>query len=133
MSTAIVLPEALKKMGFPRLIISGFLLVLFILTPFVGVDLPTQITNIINRFSWNAVLVLAMVPMIHAGCGLNFGLPLAIICGLLGGTLSIQLGFTGPMSFVMAVLIATPFAVILGGGYGLLLNRIKGGEMMIAT
>lgn len=122
-----------SSFGLPRIIISGFLLVLFILTPFVGVDLPTQITNIINRFSWNAVLVLAMVPMIHAGCGLNFGLPLAIICGLLGGTLSIQLGFTGPMSFVMAVLISTPFAVVLGGGYGLLLNRIKGGEMMIAT
>ena len=33
----------------------------------------------------------------------------------------------------MAIIIATPFAVILGGGYGLLLNRIKGGEMMIAT
>ena len=122
-----------SSFGLPRIIISGFLLVLFILTPVVGVDLPTQITNIINRFSWNAVLVLAMVPMIHAGCGLNFGLPLAIICGLLGGTLSIQLGFTGAMSFLMAVLIATPFAVILGGGYGLLLNRIKGGEMMIAT
>jgi len=119
--------------GLPRLIIAGFLLVLFIATPFVDVDLPTQITNIINRFSWNAVLVLAMVPMIHSGCGLNFGLPLAIICGLLGGTLSIQLGFTGPLSFVMAIIIATPFAVILGGGYGLLLNRIKGGEMMIAT
>ncbi len=119
--------------GLPRMIITGFLLLLLVMAPFVGVDLPTQITNIINRFSWNAVLVLAMVPMIHAGCGLNFGLPLAIICGLLGGTLSIQLGFTGAMSFVMAVLIATPFAVLLGGGYGLLLNRIKGGEMMIAT
>ena len=119
--------------GVPRMIITGFLLLLFVMAPFVGVNLPMQITNIINRFSWNAVLVLAMVPMIHAGCGLNFGLPLAIICGLLGGTLSIQLGFTGAMSFLMAVLIATPFAVILGGGYGLLLNRIKGGEMMIAT
>ena len=122
-----------SSFGLPRIIIAGLLLLLFILTPFVGVDLPTQITNIINRFSWNAVLVLAMVPMIHSGCGLNFGLPLAIICGLLGGTLSIELGFTGAMSFVMAVLIATPFAVLLGGGYGLLLNRIKGGEMMIAT
>ena len=122
-----------SSFGLPRIIIAGLLLLLFILTPVVGVDLPTQITNIINRFSWNAVLVLAMVPMIHSGCGLNFGLPLAIICGLLGGTLSIELGFTGPMSFVMAVLIATPFAVLLGGGYGLLLNRIKGGEMMIAT
>ena len=122
-----------SSFGLPRIIIAGLLLLLFILTPVVGVDLPTQITNIINRFSWNAVLVLAMVPMIHSGCGLNCGLPLAIICGLLGGTLSIELGFTGPMSFVMAVLIATPFAVLLGGGYGLLLNRIKGGEMMIAT
>ncbi len=119
--------------GLPRLLITGFLLVLFILTPFVDVDLVTQITNIINRFSWNAVLVLAMVPMIHSGCGLNFGLPLAIICGLLGSTLSIQFGFTGPLSFVAAVVIATPFAILLGGGYGLLLNRIKGGEMMIAT
>ena len=122
-----------SSFGLPRIIIAGLLLLLFILTPVVGVDLTTQITNVINRFSWNAVLVLAMVPMIHSGCGLNFGLPLAIICGLLGGTLSIELGFTGPMSFVMAVLIATPFAVLLGGGYGLLLNRIKGGEMMIAT
>lgn len=130
---SIALRYWLDKMGFPRLIISGFLLLLFIMTPFVGVDLPTQVTNIINRFSWNGVLVLAMVPMIHSGCGLNFGLPLAIICGLLGGTLSIQLGFTGPMSFVMAIVIATPFAVLLGGGYGALLNRIKGGEMMIAT
>ena len=123
----------LEQFGLPRLILSGFLLLLLVMAPFVGVDLPTQITNIINRFSWNAVLVLALVPMVHSGCGLNFGLPLAVICGLMGGTLSIQLGFTGAMSFLMAVIIATPFAVLLGGGYGLLLNRIKGGEMMIAT
>lgn len=119
--------------GVPRLIITGFLLLLLIMTPFVGVNLVMQVTNIINRFSWNAVLVLAMVPMIHSGCGLNFGLPLAITCGLLGGTLSIQLGFEGPASFVMAVILATPFAILFGLGYGTLLNRIKGGEMMIAT
>ena len=37
------------------------------------------------------------------------------------------------MSFVMAIVIATPFAFLFGGGYGWLLNKIKGGEMMIAT
>ena len=74
-----------------------------------------------------------MVPMVHSGCGLNFGLPLGIISGLLGATLSIEFGFTGFASFVMAVLIATPFALIFGVGYGWLLNKIKGGEMMIAT
>ena len=125
--------EFLNNFGLPRLIITGFLLLMFVLTPFVGADLPTQITNTINRFSWNAVMVLAMVPMIHSGCGLNFGLPLGIISGLLGATMSIQFGFSGPMSFVMAILISTPFAVIFGGGYGWLLNKIKGGEMMIAT
>jgi simple sugar transport system permease protein len=34
---------------------------------------------------------------------------------------------------LMAVLIATPFALVFGMGYGWLLNKIKGGEMMIAT
>ena len=127
------LKEMVQSFGLPRLIITGFLLLLFIAAPIVGADFWTQISNTINRFSWNAILVLAMVPMIHSGCGLNFGLPLGIISGLLGATLSIELGFTGPLSFVMAIAIATPFAVLLGAGYGKLLNKIKGGEMMIAT
>lgn len=125
--------DLVKSFGLPRLIITGFLILLFIMAPFVGADFATQLTNTINRFSWNAILVLAMVPMIHSGCGLNFGLPLGIISGLLGATISIELGFTGPVSFIMAILIATPFALVLGSGYGWLLNKIKGGEMMIAT
>ncbi len=122
-----------QNFGLPRLIIAGFLLLLFIAAPFVGSNFFTQLTNTINRFSWNAILVLSMVPMVHSGCGLNFGLPLGIVSGLLGATISMELGFTGGLSFLMAILIATPFALIFGYGYGHLLNRIKGGEMMIAT
>ena len=125
--------ELVDSFGLPRLIIACFLLLLLIAAPCVGLDFPTQITNIITRFSWNAVMVLAMVPMVHSGCGLNFGLPLGIISGLLGATLSIEFGFTGGMSFLMAIVIATPFALVLGGGYGWMLNKIKGGEMMVAT
>ena len=125
--------QFVESFGLPRLIITAFLLLLLIMAPIVGADLPTQITNIIARFSWNGILVLAMVPMVHSGCGLNFGLPLGIISGLLGATLSVEFGFTGGLSFVMAILIATPFALIFGCGYGWLLNKIKGGEMMIAT
>ena len=33
----------------------------------------------------------------------------------------------------MAIVIATPFALLFGLAYGWLLNKIKGGEMMIAT
>lgn len=35
----------LAQFGLPRLLIAGFLLLPLIMTPFVGVDLPTQITN----------------------------------------------------------------------------------------
>ena len=123
----------INRFGLPKLIITAFLLLLFAIAPVAGADPAKQVTNVINRFSWNAVLVLSMVPMVHSGCGLNFGLPLGVIAGLLGATLSIQFGCTGPASFFMAILIATPFAVLLGMGYGWLLNKIKGGEMMIAT
>lgn len=127
------LRSLVQSYGLPRMIITGFLLLMFIMAPFVGANFFTQLTNTINRFSWNAVLVLALVPMIHSGCGLNFGLPLGIIAGLLGATLSMEFGFTGFASFAMAIVLATPFALVLGALYGWLLNKIKGGEMMIAT
>ncbi len=125
--------QGVRSFGLPRVIIGLFLLLLFIAAPFVGVNIGTSLSDTLNRFGMNAVMVLAMVPMIHSGCGLNFGLPLGIIAGLLGGTLSMQFNFTGPASFMMAILFATPFAVLFGWGYGQLLNRVKGGEMMIAT
>lgn len=121
------------KAGWPRIIIGLFLLSLFVIAPFAGVRVSTSLTDTLIRFGMNSILVLAMVPMIHSGCGLNFGLPLGIIAGLLGGTLTIELGITGPAAFATAVLLATPFAVLLGWGYGKLLNRVKGSEMMIAT
>ncbi|MGE0074738.1 MAG: ABC transporter permease [Sphaerochaetaceae bacterium] len=123
----------IHSFGWPRIIIGLFLLSLFILAPFFDVDVPRSVSDTIIRFGQNGVMVLAMVPMIHSGCGLNFGLPLGIIAGLLGGTLAIEFNFVGPISFLMAILFATPFAVLLGWGYGKLLNKVKGGEMMIAT
>ncbi|MGP1418318.1 MAG: ABC transporter permease subunit [Sphaerochaetaceae bacterium] len=122
-----------KSFGWPRLIIALFLLSLFIMAPFVGVSLESSLSNTLARFGMNAILVLAMVPMVHSGCGLNFGLPLGIISGLLGATLAIETGVHGPVSFLIAMLLSTPFAVVLGYGYGVLLNKVKGGEMMIAT
>ena len=71
--------------------------------------------------------------MVQSGCGLNFGLPLGIIAGLVGAVTSIEMNALGMMGFFVALLISVPLAVLLGYGYGLLLNRVKGDEMMIAT
>ena len=127
------LRQFIHSFGWPRVIIGLFLLSLFIIAPFVGVKVSTSLSDTIVRFGMNGIMVLAMVPMVHSGCGLNFGLPLGIIAGLLGGTLSIQFGFLGGSSFIMALLLSTPFAILFGFGYGKLLNKVKGGEMMIAT
>jgi len=126
------LKQTVAEFGWPRVIIFLFLVALFVLAPFVGVRLDDSLTNVLNRFGQNAVFVLAMVPMIQSGCGLNFGLSLGIIAGLLGGILSGQLGLAGAAGFFGAIALASPFAVLLGLGYGKLLNKVKGEEMTIA-
>ena len=149
----------IRNAGWPRIIIALFLLALFIAAPYVGVRVDTSLSNTLVRFGMNGVMVLAMIPMVQSGCGLNFGLPLGIIAGLLGATLSIELNaqimtylvdlaaeykiswltqefvdaWRAPLGFASAILIAIPIAAILGWFYGKLLNRVKGDEMMIAT
>ncbi len=127
------LRKFIEEAGWPRVLIACFLVLLFILAPFVNVRLDASIGDTLVRFGMNGVMVLAMVPMIQSGCGLNFGLPLGIIAGLLGAVTSVELGTTGLPGILTAMGIAVPIAVVLGWGYGLLLNRVKGEEMMIAT
>lgn len=124
--------EFVADFGWPRIIIFFFLIGLFIAAPFVGVRIDTSISDVLNRFGQNAILVLALVPMVQSGCGLNFGLPVGIIAGLLGGTLAMQFGLTGWLGFAGALAISMPFAILFGWLYGSLLNRVKGDEMTIA-
>ncbi|HOX32611.1 MAG TPA: ABC transporter permease [Spirochaetales bacterium] len=125
--------EFVSDFGLPRIIIALFLVLLFVAAPFVGVSVASSLSNTIARFGMNGIMVLAMVPMIHSGCGLNFGLPLGVIAGLLGATISIEMGLVGAAGFAAAAALALAFAALLGYGYGKLLNRVKGDEMMIAT
>ncbi|MCX7655423.1 MAG: ABC transporter permease [Treponemataceae bacterium] len=118
--------------GWPRLIIAFFVVFLFILAPFVGVRLDASLQDVIARFGQNGVMVLALVPMMQAGAGLNFGLPVGIIAGLLGATLSMEGGYTGWLGFGMAILFSLPFSLLFGWLYGILLNKVKGEEMTIA-
>ncbi len=122
----------IQDFGWPRIIIFLFLIALFVFAPAVGVRLDASISDVLNRFGQYAILVLAMVPMIQSGCGLNFGLALGIIAGLLGSTISLQLELRGFVGFFGAIALATPFSLLLGWLYGKLLNKVKGEEMTIA-
>lgn len=125
--------QFIERVGIPRIIIVGFLTFLSILAVIVEIPFGDLIRDSLVRTGMNGVLVLAMVPGILSGVGLNFGLPLGIVCGLLGGLISIELDLVGATGFFTAILISIPLATIVGLGYGILLNRVKGSEMMVAT
>jgi len=124
--------EFITDFGWPRLIIFFFVVALFVAAPFVGVRVDNSLKDVLVRFGQNGIMVLAMVPMMQAGAGLNFGLPVGIIAGLLGSTISMQCHFTGPLGFCMAILFSLPLSVLFGWLYGMLLNKVKGEEMTIA-
>jgi len=125
--------KVIERFGWPRLIIAFFLVALFASAPLVNVRIDTSLSDVLVRVGMNGILVLAMVPMIQSGCGLNFGLPLGIIAGLVGAVTSMNFSLQGFVGFFAAILIAIPIAAILGYFYGWLLNLTKGDEMMIAT
>jgi len=123
----------IKDFGWPRIIIGMFLLLLFIAAPFFGVRVDTSLNDVMVRFGMSAVMVLSMVPMIQSGCGLNFGIPVGLIAGMLGAVISIEFNLVGIAGIAVAILIGIIIAAVFGFLYGLLLNRVKGDEMIIAT
>ncbi len=125
--------EFIKKVGFPRFIITVFLIALIILAVYLDIPLSGLLSDILVRFGMNAILVLAMIPGIQSGIGLNFNLPLGIIFGLIGALISIEFQLSGFLGLFVSILIAAPLAAIAGYFYGKMLNRIKGEEMTVGN
>ena len=81
----------------------------------------------------NGVLVLSLIPMLNVGAGMNFGLPVGIIGGLLGMCLAVNFRMTGFYGFFMSLLFTLVICLLLGWIYGLILNRVKGREEIAGT
>lgn len=122
----------------PRFVILVFLIALFAIAAYLKQPLGILLSDSLIRYGMNGILVLAMVPAIQAGTGPNFGLPIGIVGGLLGMLISME--FVPNTMFghqwiglFVAVIVAIVFGILFGWLYGLLLNRVKGSEMVIAT
>jgi simple sugar transport system permease protein len=77
--------------------------------------------------------VLALLPAVQGGVGLNFGLPLGIVCGLVGCVAAMNWGVHGWSALALAAGIGAGLAAPAGLAYGWLLNRTRGQEMMVGT
>lgn len=122
-----------RNVGLPRIIIFVFLIALCIAMPVLQLQTVSLLAQAVTRIFMNMVLVLAMVPSIECGIGMNYGLPLGVICGLFGGAVSMELGLSGAPCFFLAMLIGVVLGAGVGWGYAQLLNRVVGQENMIST
>lgn len=127
------LRAALREIGVPRLLIALFLFGLLAVAVAVRMDLRGLVSDSITRVARNGILVLALLPAIQGGLGLNFGLPIGIVCGLIGCVVSLNAGVTGLAGLGYAIALGVALAVPAGIGYGWLLNRTRGQEMMVGT
>lgn len=125
--------EIMNSIGLPRVIIIVFFIVLCILAVILKLPLSDLISDTLVRTGMNGILVLAMVPGILCGIGLNFGLPIGILVGILGGLISIEMNLTGFTALFVGIIISIPISALVGYLYGLLLNKVKGSEMMVST
>lgn len=125
--------KGLRGFGVTRLIIVGFFFLLLITAAVTGLRVPALLGNVLLRTGFNSILVLAMLPGIQCGIGLNMGMTVGIIGGLLSTLISLEYGMTGWGGFLFSITLGAVFGWAIGWAYSLLLNKLKGQEMAVST
>ena len=125
--------SAISDFGISRTVVLGLVIVLMISLFPLGINPGMTYSDCLTRVGMNGFLVIAMLFSIVSGSGLNFGLPIGILCGLISGSVALQFGWSGMGGFVLVCLISIPVAMVLGYFYAKLLYNVPGSEMTIGN
>ena len=98
--------------------------------PISGFSGTYLIQEMLTRLARNSFLVLSLLIPILAGMGLNFGMVLGAMAGQIGMIFVTDWAVVGVPGMILAGLIGTPIAMVLGYICGAVLNRAKGREMV---
>ena len=107
-----------------------FILISAFAIPLSGFSASYLVQELLTRIGRNSFLILSLLIPIMAGMGLNFGMVLGAMAGQIGLLLICDWGVVGIPGMILACLIGTPIAVVLGIFCGMILNRAKGREMV---
>ena len=107
-----------------------FIIISAFAIPLSGYSATYLIQELITRIGRNSFLILSLLIPIMAGMGLNFGMVLGAMAGQIGLLFIYDWGIVGIPGMVLACLIGTPIAIVLGIFCGAVLNRAKGREMV---
>ena len=138
--------KVFRDFGMTRSIILAMFLLCMILAGVYGLNIPMLMGDVIRRWGMFGILALAMVPGIQSGIGPNFGLSIGILGGLVGALVSVEMRYHGVFDMIsenpnvvawlgilVAIVLALIVASVFGILYGMLLNRVKGSEMVVST
>ncbi|MBQ7195804.1 MAG: ABC transporter permease [Synergistaceae bacterium] len=107
-----------------------FILISAFAIPLSGFSASYLVQELLTRIGRNSFLILSLLIPIMAGMGLNFGMVLGAMAGQIGLLFICDWGVVGIPGMVLACLIGTPIAIVLGIFCGHILNRAKGREMV---
>lgn len=107
-----------------------FIILVVIATPMSGFSLEFLANEIMTRLTRNSFLILSLLIPVMAGMGMNFGMVLGAMAGEIGVILITDWHIVGVPGILLAMLLATPIAVVFGYFAGVILNKAKGREMV---
>lgn len=107
-----------------------FIILVAFAVPLTGLSGEYFIRELMIRLSRNSFIILALLIPIMAGMGMNFGIVLGAMAGEIGLIFITDWRIIGLPGMLLAMLISTPIAVLLGYFAGIVLNRAKGREMV---
>lgn len=107
-----------------------FIIISAFAIPLSGYSASYLIQELLTRIGRNSFLILSLLIPIMAGMGLNFGMVLGAMAGQIGLLFICDWGIVGIPGMVLACLIGTPIAIVLGIFCGHIMNRAKGREMV---
>lgn len=98
--------------------------------PLSGLSGEFLIKELMTRVSRDSFLILSLLIPVMAGMGMNFSIVLGAMAGQIGLIFITDWRIIGVPGMLLAMLISTPIAILLGYFAGIVLNRAKGREMV---
>ena len=98
--------------------------------PLSGLSGEYLVRELMTRLSRNSFIILSLLIPVMAGMGMNFSIVLGAMAGEIGLIFITDWQIIGISGMLLAMLISTPLAVLLGYFGGIVLNRAKGREMV---
>ena len=95
-----------------------------------GQTLSFVLTEAVARVGRNAILILSLILPVICGMGLNFSIVLGAMAGEVGLIVITTSNIDGFPGILVALLIGTVVAIVLGFLTGKLFNKVKGQEMI---